>query len=254
MRRLALAILLLAGCESNVQTSSGADYRAAQPSFTPRASSDIDQAVAQASQIEPLLRFPARIGLARIQFGGLAPVPPREADAWIAFAKSHGEYGTFIPISPLVADMEGSRAGTLGNSVVNRIRLAAATQHVDAVLIYSVGYEATNKKSALSLLDLTIVGAYLVPSRSIHGQATATALLLDVRNGYPYATVTTDATQSGFVPAVGSGDVREDLAEDAQAAAVAKLTAALDPTLSKLRNDLQTKELAALRAQPTAVK
>jgi hypothetical protein len=254
MRRLALTILLLAGCESNVQTSSGADYRAAQPGFTPSASSAIDEAVAQASQIEPLLRFPARIGLARIQFGGLAPVPPREADAWIAFAKLHGDYGTFVPISPLIADMAGSRAGTLGNSVVNRIRLAAATQHVDAVLIYSVGGQTTNATSPLSLLDLTIVGAFLVPSRSIHGQATATALLMDVRNGYPYATVTTDASQSGFVPSVGSGHESQDLAEDAQAAAVAKLTAALDTTLSKLRLDLQTKELAALRAQSAAAK
>jgi hypothetical protein len=77
---------------------------------------------------------------------------------------------------------------------------------------------------------------------------------MDVRNGYPYATVTTDASQSGFVPSVGSGHESQDLAEDAQAAAVAKLTAALDTTLSKLRLDLQTKELAALRAQSAAAK
>jgi hypothetical protein len=253
--RLLLCVLLLAGCgSSQVQTSSGADYAAARPGFTPSASSDIDQAVAQASNIEPLLRFPARIGLARIQFGQLAPVPPREADAWIAFAQSHGDYGTFVPISPLIADMAGSRAGNLGQSVVNRIRLAAATQHVDAVLIYSVGWQSTNKDSPLSLLDLTIVGAYLVPSRSIHGEATATALLLDVRNGYPYGTVTTQASQGGFVPSMGSSQESQDLAQDAQVTAVGKLTAALDPMLSKLRNDLQTKELAALRSQPAAGK
>jgi hypothetical protein len=254
MRSLALAILLLAGCESNVQTTSGADYAAASPGFTPGASSSIDQAVAQASQIEPLLRFPARIGLARIQNGQLAPVPPREADAWIAFAKAHGDYGTFVPISPLIVDMAGSRAGDVAYSVVNRIRLGAAAQHVDAVLIYSVGWQSSNKDSPLSLLDLTIVGAYLVPSRSIHGEATATALLLDVRNGYPYGTVTTQASQGGFVPSMGSGQESQDLAEDARVKAVAKLTAALDPMLSKLRNDLQTKELAALRAQTTAAK
>jgi hypothetical protein len=137
---------------------------------------------------------------------------------------------------------------------VNRIRLGAATQHVDAVLIYSVGTESTNTKSPLSLLDLTIVGAYLVPSRSVHGEATATALLLDVRNGYPYGTVMAQGSQGGFVPSIGSDSRSEDLAEDAQVRAVAKLTAALDPMLSKLRNDLQTKELAALRAQQAAAK
>jgi hypothetical protein len=53
---------------------------------------------------------------------------------------------------------------------------------------------------------------------------------------------------------MGSSQESQDLAQDAQVTAVGKLTAALDPMLSKLRNDLQTKELAALRSQPAAGK
>ncbi len=198
------------------------------------------------------MRFPATLGLARIQNGALQPVPPREADAWIAFAKAHGDYGSFVPISPLIADMAAGVSGDVAKTVVDRIRLGAARQHVDAVLIYTVAYSSTDETSPLSLLDLTIVGAYLVPSRSIHGEATATALLLDVRNGYPYGTVTTSAHQGGFVPSVGSRQESQDLAEDAQVDAVGKLTVELDPMLAKLRNDLQTKELASLRTRAAA--
>jgi hypothetical protein len=75
-----------------------------------------------------------------------------------------------------------------------------------------------------------------------------------VRNGYPYGTVMTQGSEGGFVPSVGSRNRSEALAEDAQVKAVQKLTVALDPMLSKLRNDLQTKELAALRAQSAAAK
>jgi hypothetical protein len=241
--------LLCCGCESTVQTTSGEDYRLARPGFDPGNGTAMDLAVDKAAQIAPLLRFPAKIGLARIQYGALQAVPPREADAWSAFAKAHGDYGTFVPISPLIADMAAGVSGDVAKTVVDRIRLGAARQHVDAVLIYTVAYASTDKISPLSLLDLTIVGAYLVPSRSIRGEATATALLLDVRNGYPYGTATTDAHQGGFVPSIGSRQESQDLAQDAEVDAVGKLTAELDPMLSKLRNDLQTRELALLRNQ-----
>lgn len=136
--------------------------------------------------------------------------------------------GGIVASSPLIADMAAGVSGDVAKTVVDRIRLGAARQHVDAVLIYTVAYASTDKISPLSLLDLTIVGAYLVPSRSIRGEATATALLLDVRNGYPYGTATTDAHQGGFVPSIGSRQESQDLAQDAEVDAVGKLTAELD--------------------------
>ena len=40
-----------------------------------------------------------------------SPVPPREADAWIAFAESHGQYGELVPISPLIGELTAASAG-----------------------------------------------------------------------------------------------------------------------------------------------
>jgi hypothetical protein len=133
--------------------SSGADYLAARPDYSPASGTDLDKAVAHAADVEPLLRFPARLGLARISGGQFVPLPPREADAWIAFAQSHGQYGEFVPVSPLVGELATGGAGlpNYGSNPLVPIRLAAARQHVDAVLVYSVGGYGEDKASLLSV-------------------------------------------------------------------------------------------------------
>ncbi len=240
--RLFVAVLVLAllgGCTAT-QVSSGADYLGARPEYAAASGTDLDRAVERAANVEPLLRFPARLGLARISGGRFVPVPPREADAWIAFAETHGQYGELVPISPLIGDLTTASAGIAnpGSSPIVPIRLAAARQHVDAVLVYAVGGENRDKASMLSVLDLTIIGAYLVPSRRVDGTATASGLLFDVRNGYTYGTVSATSAQTGFVPAVGSGHRSEELQVDAQVDVVAKLTAEVDTMLATLRTAL----------------
>jgi hypothetical protein len=46
----------------------------------------------------------------------------------------------------------------------------------------------TTKDNAtpLSFADLSIIGMFIVPSRHLKAEGFASALLLDVRNGYPY--------------------------------------------------------------------
>ena len=244
---LPLALALLAGCANTVQTTSGAAYRAAQPNFTPV--SAVDQQVAQAANIEPLLRFPARLGLARIQNGQVVAVPPREADAWIAFAHDHADLGSFVPISPLLAGFTTHGTGTDATSMADIVRLAAARQHVDAVLIYTVGGTTADDGSALSLTDLTIIGAYLVPSRTVKGEATASGLLVDVRNGYPYGTVTATATADGFVRSAGSYTRANEKLQDAEVDAVGKLAAEVGTMTTKLQAELQAKQVADLQAK-----
>lgn len=238
---LILPLLLMSGCANNTQLSSGAEYLAARPEYSAASGTDLDKAVARAANVEPLLRFPARIGLARISHGQFVPVPPREADAWIAFAQFHGQYGEFVPVSPLVGDLVTAGAGLpkYGSNPIVPIRLAAARQHIDAVLVYAVGGYSKDKASPLSILDLTIIGAYLVPSRSVEGSAIASALLFDVRNGYPYGTVSATSTQTGFVPSVGSGNQSQNLQVDAQVDAVAKLTGEVDKMLATLHDEIE---------------
>jgi hypothetical protein len=250
MKRLVVCLALtLAGCQNGVQTTSGQAYLAAKPQFNPADGAAIDRAVYQAANVEPLLTFPARLGLARIQNGRLKAIPPREADAWLDVAKAHADLGTFVPISPLIADFAAEGAGTLANNVANKVRLGAARQHVDAVLIYTVGATGADGGSPLSLLDLTIIGAYLMPSRSVKGDAAAAGLLIDVRNGYPYGNANAVASAADFVPSVGSTHRQFELQEDAEVAAVGKLAAQVDTMLGKLQAELPAKELADLRAK-----
>ena len=245
-RCIALSAALLAtACGTDVQTTSGRAYQAQDRTlFDPMKGTGIDRAVAQAASTEPLLRFPARIGLARIQHGAIVAVPPPEADAWIAFARSHPQYGTYVPINPIVAEMAVSATGDAAHNVIDAIRLGAARQHVDAVLIYSVAGDTNDRASALSLLDLTIVGAYLVPSRFLRGAAVASATLIDVRNGYPYGSATATTNDTGFVASVGSERRAAGLTEDLEILAVSKLTTEVETMMARLQTELDARNQA----------
>ena len=58
--------IALAGCSAYTQTTSGQDWLAAYPPGPPAKGGDIDARVRAAAAVEPTLRFPARIGIARI--------------------------------------------------------------------------------------------------------------------------------------------------------------------------------------------
>ena len=133
-------------------------------------------------------------------------------------------------------------------SVIDRIRVGAARQHVDAVLIYEISDSRRDRGTPLTLLDATIVGAFLVPSRAIEGQAAANAILIDGRNSYPYGTATSTAERTGFEVNNESGAKADDLATQASADAVGKLAADVGTMMARLKSELDSKELAKLRA------
>ncbi len=63
------------------QTTSGQDWLAAYSTGgqAPAAAGDIEAQVRAAANVEPTLRFPARIGIARLGASGLRPIPADEA-------------------------------------------------------------------------------------------------------------------------------------------------------------------------------
>ena len=92
--------MVKAACGNYVQTTSGTRYLegygtdgaaatdsgAAPPAIYAGPAGTVDAEIAAAASVEPQLRFPARIGLARIDRGGLVPVPATEAAAWQGLA------------------------------------------------------------------------------------------------------------------------------------------------------------------------
>jgi len=258
-------LLALAAC-TTIQTSSGGDYVAARPQWAtaavqgdpikmgPAKGGGIERAVFEAANAEPLLRFPARFGLARIHQGALTTVPPAEADAWLELVRTRGaEYGEFVPVSPLVAQLTAANVGRDAvRSVVDTIRIGAARQHLDAVLVYEVSGGRRDSATPLSVLDLTIIGNFLVPSRALQGRATAAAMLIDVRNGYPYASTSAQAEEDGVWTNSGSTDRSVELMRRAEAEAVRRLAVEVGNAMERLRTDLERRDIERSRAAAMA--
>ncbi|MFH1158762.1 MAG: hypothetical protein V1721_07800 [Pseudomonadota bacterium] len=207
-----LIALTLAGCSTTVQTTSGEGYLS-QYKYVPIASSasvvpatdgsnveqvkSIDQRVREVAAVEPILKFPARIGLARIDNGTLTLIPSEEMTGWEKTREKLGEsYGEFIPVNPIVARMvadsnRSMRYADRVDGIISTIRLAAARQHLDAVLIYEVLAKESQHSNILSAANVSIIGAYILPSKQQEVEGLGNALLIDVIQGYPYGTATT---------------------------------------------------------------
>lgn len=229
---IAVAALALTACSAHVQTSSGADYLARYSQYEPAVpgspESDTDAAIREIAAVEPELHFPARIGLARIGgYGDLVTIPAAELAIWADLAEAYGpEIGEFVPVSPLIASMvsDPGRAGrNRTGALIDHIRKGAARQHIDYVLVYETGLTQNDKANGLALADLTIVGMFVLPSRNVEVEASASGLLLDVRNGYPYATLTAYAEKKGLTRAINTWSKRRELSATAEEKAVLEL-------------------------------
>lgn len=224
------AVLAIGACETSLQTTSGADYLARyDPSYETSSETAlaVDEDVRRIASIEPNLIFPARIGLARIERGRLTTLPAEDARVWQDQVEQLGAtYGEFVPVSPMIAEMVSTASSSRSSSaadIIAHIRRGAARQHFDYVLVYEVGASRQEKSNALALADLTIIGMFVLPSRTIDVEATASGLMLDVRTGYPYATLTTHADKTGVSRAISEHSTGLSYAETAKAQAVSKL-------------------------------
>jgi len=246
----AVALATLAACGSDIQTTSGRAYLDAYETptgadATSGESETIDAKVRRVAAVEPTLRFPARIGLARIENGELSGMSSAEAAAWMAGAERLGPaFGEFVPLSRLVAEMVTNPTNeAAGQSLVpasrlhrtmEKIRLGAARQHLDVVLVYEVYGRSNQSGNPLSVLNLTIIGAFLLPGETIDAVGFASALLLDVRNGYPYGTARHVVDHGAITPSVGSRNERQQLMRSAMTEAAVGLVPEVETMFRRL--------------------
>lgn len=259
---IAAGAMALAACGTTVQTSSGQDYLArtnaptapiltASDAPPPAADAQVD-AIRAAASVEPLLRFPAKIGIARIEDGALTPIPDAEMAAFAGvLEQTGGAYGEFAPLNLLVTamavpeDQLGALTGGRGGPpllrarrAVDAIRIGAARQHMDAVMVYEVFGTSDARQSALSVGDLTILGAFLLPGREVDAVGHVQGLLVDVRNAYPYLTSSETVTRDGLAATMRSRKRGEELKAAAQLAAVEDMAATLPAAFAKLSVEL----------------
>lgn len=248
---LAVSALSLCACSHTTQYTSGQDYLKRydnNTSMSAPASGSIDADIRSIASIEPSLQFPARIGLARIESGNLVSVPQDESLAWAELHERLGSsFGDFVPVSPLITSMvsKAAKPDSRASSIVNNIRRGSARQHLDYVLIYEVSDNTDQSRNALQVADLSILGLFVLPSRNVKVDSTATAMLIDVRNGYPYGTATAFAERKAVTTVVGSGGRKAKLKDKARIIAVENLTGDVENFMFELR-DLEAMKMAAV--------
>lgn len=244
---LGLTAGLLAACGHQTQATSGSQYLAAYDSDG-GAEAVTDAEIAAAANVEPQLRFPARLGLARIDRGGLVPVPAAEAAAWRGLAQRLGsDYGEFVPISPLIAALadpavpgaDRPRRRRYQDSlaeVVRRVRLGAARQHVDAVLIYETLGRSEGTENVLAISKLALIGFFL-PTEDVTAEGVAQAVLVDVRNGYTYGTASATSAQPThrLTTSGNSSAVQKQARAEAETRAVENLAGEVEAMVRDLR-------------------
>jgi len=237
---------LLGACTHHVQTTSGADYlkRYGQsPAYS--ALNQTNSEIYDIASIEPDLRFPARIGIARIGIDpdnhrkGLTAIPGDESDIWLEMAEKEGDrYGEFVPVSPFITAMVSQRHKDSSEvrHVIDDIRKGAARQHLDCVLVYEVTSQNDRKQNGLGFTDATVLGLFFVPSRKVEVDTTASAILLDVRNGYPYLTASSFSEKSSTTTRSASNSKISKLQDKGRMEAIEKLSIDVENGLQELKD------------------
>ncbi|MEM7765702.1 MAG: hypothetical protein AAF290_16675 [Pseudomonadota bacterium] len=239
-------VLLLVGCSATTQTTSGRDYLSKYdrvPAASTERAGSINDAIRDAAAVEPVLRFPARIGLARIDgHGRLSPIPEAEAVHWLELLEDLGnDFGEFVPVDLLVADMTKTAvsAETYRHmGPVDRVRLAAARQHLDAVMLYQVTTVDEYRKNALASVDFTLISAFLLPSRKVKSEALGAALLIDVVQGYPYGSIQTRADGEKLATVYGASNRADKLHDQLRVDVTAQLVEEAEPMFNRLYRQL----------------
>lgn len=246
---LPLIALMLSACYPNIKPYSGADYLAGYAPPDPVAAAPA-LATAQPAAVEPSLRLPARFGIARIAGHDLVPIPEVEARMWRAWAAQNRAYGDFVLVYPMLAQATAAAVGgdlpNIGgpdypvNELVALIRLGAARQHLDAVLIYEVAAQGREAETLLAAADFTVLGGAILPTRSIDATGMATALLIDVRTGYLYGTArAADADLSEFATTWGANEQVKALQISATRAVVGNLVGEVGRMVTRLADALR---------------
>ena len=109
----------------------------------------------------------------------------------------------FHRVSSLSAEVTGADRGAPAlRDPLPRLQAMARDQGADYLLIFGATVESHERVNSLSGLDLTIVGAFVSPSREMEADARASAALIDVRSGTVVLTVSGQASKTRWATAM----------------------------------------------------
>ena len=129
--------------------------------------------------------------------------------------------------------------------VVQEVRLGAARQHLDAVLIYETHSLAEETSNPLASTKIALIGFFL-PTENVAAEGFAQAVLVDVRNGYTYgmASTVTEKPVQRITSTGNTAAVRWQAELTARSRAAVALTGEVETLLRDLRLALAERALA----------
>lgn len=243
-----LACMLAGGCAMSYATPGrGADLRALAA-----AKEQTDASVGQVLDKQPLARFPTAIAIVRIQEPGYRSAT---ADSF-----GTGAYSVVTTRDIEHTDQQLDKLAKLpmvsGLAPINRLllpqqlnselelRQAAAAMHCDIVLVYTLDTTFTVQDA---FAPLTVVTLGLSPNEMAHVVCTASAVLMDTRNGYVYGVAEATERQSQLASAWTSEAAVDQTRRRTEAAAFDKLVDQLQTTWGSVAREHATQSVSALQ-------
>lgn len=170
------ALVLLSGCVGSGFDRAGLHARMQDDSFQVT-----DEAILEAQSVKPQLRLPCRIAVylkpsSRSEWRWSAK-DRAVLESWAATLKDEGIASDAF----LLPDM------IVGKGDLKEVRLAAARCGADALLVIQGGAETDSYMNPAAVLNLTVVGGYLVPGSHRDALFLIEGCLFDTSNGYLYA-------------------------------------------------------------------
>ena len=200
-----LVPILLAGC------ATGFDRAALQERLNDGTLQMPDDEIVTARAARPQLRLPCRVAV-YLKPGDRSdwrwtPEDKAAMEPWAATLKKEGIATEVFPLPDMLA----------GKGEMQQLRVAAAKCGADVLLVIHGAAQTDSYKNPAAVLNLTILGGYVVPGSHKDSLFMMEGCLMDVDNGYIY----TGATAEG----VGKIVRPTFLIEDKDAIALAKTKA-----------------------------
>lgn len=233
LKLLAPALLSLAalitGCTSYATPGPAADMRIAAPGATPeQRQAQTDLTIAQKLDLVPLAQFPTSIAAVRVQGAGytshstdgygtgrMTVVTRREVETDAAFQRL-----STLPMVRGIAPLNRLILPARINSD-RELREAAAAVQADMLLLYTFDTRFGNKTTIPAAGVITLG---LFPNEEQRVTTTASAALLDTRNGYVYALAEATAKTAQLSNAWTSREAADEARLRAETEAFDKLT------------------------------
>jgi hypothetical protein len=230
---IAVLALILQGCASYATPGGAANMKALGVSEDMR-EANTDGLIRQALDRKPLASFPTAIAVARVQATGYCSPTAR---GW-----GHGNYSV-VTTRDIEKPQQIERLNKLqmvnGIAPLSRIllpenlqsdaelRQAAAQLHAEMLLIYTIDTQFKQEDKAA---PLSVISLGLSPNQQIRVDSTASAVLMDTRNGYVYGLAEASEHQKHYTNAWQSNVAVDETPRTTESAAMEKLVGEVEST------------------------